>query len=145
MPNWPPLEVDDAVFLCLSTGHRVTVGQPATSRGPGRYSAHGAGHPVRHGVEAQVAAHDAHAVIAVAREVVERGVDPPEQPGGDQRQLDLFVGVEMILLGDLDLQPLRAGAPMMASASLSLCAMGVSSSTCRPRSTAFRPTSPLAL
>ena len=72
-------------------------------------AAHDAGHLHRFGVEAQIAAHDADAVIAVAGKVVEGRVDRAEEARIDQRQLDLLQRSPVELLGHLDLETARLG------------------------------------
>ncbi len=99
-PQLAPLELDDAVFLRLRA-RAVRIGQPGPVGGQ-VILAHRAGHLYGPGVKAQVAAHDAGAVVAVAGKVVEGRVHPAKQPRRDQFQLDLFQRPAVELLGDLD-------------------------------------------
>src|SRR5258708_18923805 len=60
-------------------------------------------------VEAEIAAHDADAVVAMPGEIAERTVYPSEQARLDQLEFDLFERATVKLLRDLDLQVAGAG------------------------------------
>src|SRR5438067_1575836 len=98
----PTFELDQSVLLRLGTW-ACHVGKARPMRCQ-FVLMHTAGDLCGSRIKAQVAAHDADAVIAVTGEVIERGVNASKNAGGNQFELDLFQGPAVKLLGDLNLQ-----------------------------------------
>ena len=63
------------------------------------------------GREAQIAAHDGDAVVAVPGEVGEGGMDLTEEAGGEQLELDLLERAMVELLGGPKAPPNPTGPP----------------------------------